>query len=65
MGIVVENITKLDQGYTKLDNVSFEVNDGDFSVLQAPTGSGKTSLLKIIARINKPTSGKIYYSILE
>ena len=61
MGIVVENVTKVHQGYKILDNVNLVVNEGDFSVLLAPTGSGKTTLLKIIAGIEKPTSGKIYY----
>ncbi len=61
MGIVIENVTKLRQGYRILNDINLEVNDGDFSVLLAPTGSGKTTLLKIIAGIEKPTSGKIYF----
>jgi len=61
MGIVVENVTKLHQGYKKLDNVNLEVNDGDFSVLLAPTGSGKTTLLRLLSGIEKPTSGRIIF----
>lgn len=61
MSIVMENVTKLHQGYKKLDNVSLEVNDGDFSVLLAPTGSGKTTLLRLLAGIEKPSSGRILF----
>jgi len=61
MGIVVENVTKLHQGYKKLDNINLEVNDGDFSVLLAPTGSGKTTLLRLLSGIEKPTSGRIIF----
>lgn len=61
MGIVIEDVTKIHQGFKLLDKVNLVVNDGDFSVLLAPTGSGKTTLLKIIAGIEKPTSGKIFY----
>lgn len=61
MGIVLENVVKRHQGYTKLDNVNLEIKEGDFSVLLAPTGSGKTTLLRILAGIEKPTSGKVYY----
>jgi glycerol transport system ATP-binding protein len=62
MGIVVENVTKLHQsGYAKLENINLEVNDGDFSVLLAPTGSGKTSLLRLLAGIERPTSGRILF----
>ena len=65
MGIVIENVTKVHQGYKILDKVNLVVNDGDFSVLLAPTGSGKTSLLKIIAGIEKPTNGRILYDDVD
>jgi len=61
MGIVVENISKSFQGKKALDNVSFEAKDGDFVTFLAPTGEGKTTLLRIIAGIERPDSGRVYF----
>jgi len=40
-----------------LDNVSLQINKGDFVVLAGPSGSGKTTLLNIIGCIDKPSHG--------
>jgi putative ABC transport system ATP-binding protein len=40
-------------------NVTFQVNKGDFIVISGPSGSGKTTLLNIIGGLNKPTNGQI------
>lgn len=61
MGIVVEELTKTVQGTTALDSISFEVNDGDFATLLGATGSGKTSLLRLIAGIDRPDSGRVFF----
>ncbi len=42
-----------------LKEVSFTVNPGEFFVIIGPNGSGKTSLIKSIAGIEKPRSGRI------
>ncbi|MBK7106615.1 MAG: ABC transporter ATP-binding protein [Ignavibacteriae bacterium] len=60
----VENISKEYKdkvGYViqLLENISFSVFKGEFVSVLAPKGSGKTSLLKIIARLENPSSGKI------
>ena len=61
MGIVVENISKSYSGNKVLDDVSFEAADGDFVTFLGPTGEGKTSLLRIIAGIERPDQGRIYF----
>jgi glycerol transport system ATP-binding protein len=61
MGIRVENISKFYEGQKVLDNISFEVNDGDSATLLAPTGEGKTTLLRIMAGVEQPDRGKIYF----
>ncbi|MBN1897401.1 MAG: ATP-binding cassette domain-containing protein, partial [Spirochaetes bacterium] len=43
----------------KLKNISFNVAQKEYFVLLGPTGSGKTSLIKCIAGLYKPTSGKV------
>lgn len=42
-----------------LNDVSFTVNRGEFFVIIGPNGSGKTSLLKSMAGIEKPQTGRI------
>ncbi len=61
MGIVVENVTKYFEGKAALDDVSLEVKDGDFTTFLAPSGQGKTTLLRLMAGIDKPDKGKLFY----
>ena len=42
-----------------VDNVSFEVADGDLVAVVGPSGSGKSSLLAVCGGLRKPTSGTI------
>jgi len=43
-----------------LDNISLEVQQGDFIGIIGPNGSGKTTLLRIILGLLKPERGKVY-----
>lgn len=58
----IENLTKLYDGRTVLNGISFEVKEGEFLSILGPSGCGKTTLLKILIGIEKATSGKIYKS---
>lgn len=44
-----------------LTDVSFQVNEGEFLCIVGPSGCGKTTLLKIIAGLLQPTSGRINF----
>lgn len=45
---------------TALDDVSFEVEEGDFVGIIGATGSGKSTLIGHMNGLNRPTSGKIF-----
>ena len=42
-----------------LDNISFDVNEGEIVAIVGPSGSGKSTLLNIISKLLKPTSGEV------
>ncbi|MGE5558157.1 MAG: ABC transporter ATP-binding protein [Bacillota bacterium] len=45
-----------------LDGVSLEVKEGDFILVQGPSGVGKSTLLSIIGCLEKPDEGEVYLS---
>lgn len=55
----VENLTKKFSSVVAVDNVSFEVAEGDFLSLIGPSGCGKTTTLRCIAGLEKPDGGRI------
>lgn len=44
-----------------LDDISFEIKEGEFFVLVGPSGSGKTTTLKLINRLIEQTEGDILF----
>lgn len=54
-----KNVSKAFGNITALEDVSFEVEDGEFVFITGPSGAGKTTLLRLILREYKPDTGSI------
>jgi sulfate transport system ATP-binding protein len=59
MTIEVQHIRKQFGQFTALDDVSLQFADGELTALLGPSGCGKTTLLRIIAGLEFPDSGKV------
>jgi ABC-type multidrug transport system ATPase subunit len=57
--IHVENLTKKFGEFVTVDDVSFDVNQGETFALLGPNGSGKSTTLKCLVGLTIPTAGKI------
>ena len=61
MTIQVNHLTKKFDDLIAVDDVSFEMEDGEFLTLVGPSGCGKTTTLRTIAGLEYPTSGTITF----
>lgn len=63
--VKLKNIVKIYRGddkktFTAVDNISIDIEPGEFVTLLGPSGCGKTTTLRMIAGFEVPTSGDIY-----
>jgi branched-chain amino acid transport system ATP-binding protein len=59
--LAVENVTMRFGGFVAIDNVSFEVKQGEILGLIGPNGSGKSTMFNVISGALKPTAGSIRF----
>lgn len=57
--LAIKSVTKSFGSVVALDDVSFDVNEGEFIFLCGPSGAGKTTLLRLILRDLLPDKGEI------
>lgn len=64
--IKVENVSfKYKNGENVLENINFEINEGEFISIVGKNGTGKSTLLSLIAGIIKPTKGTIFIDEID
>lgn len=60
----LENVYRKWRDFT-LENISLEVENGEYFIILGPSGAGKTLLLEVIAGIFFPEKGKIYWDEMD
>ena len=63
--IRIENLRKEYPGAVPLSDVSVTINDGDVISIIGPSGTGKSTLIRCINLLEKPTSGKVFLDDME
>ncbi len=61
MTLELKHVTKTVQGETHIHDVSLTCARGTLNVLLGPTLSGKTSLMRLMAGLDAPTEGKVFF----
>ncbi|ELZ75171.1 phosphonate ABC transporter ATP-binding protein [Haloferax larsenii] len=58
--VSVQNVTKRFGDTVALENISFEIPEGEFVILLGPSGAGKSTLLRILNGLSQPTEGTVH-----
>ncbi|MGX8708918.1 MAG: ABC transporter ATP-binding protein [bacterium] len=60
-GVKICNVVKRYDDFTAVNDISCDIQQGEFFTLLGPSGCGKTTLLRMIAGFNTIDGGKIYF----
>jgi len=63
--IRLEHVTVEVEGRRIIDDVSFNVREGETKVILGPSGAGKSSILKVILGLWRPDAGKVFVGDTE
>ncbi len=58
--VQLENVTKRYEDVTAVDNISMEIEDGEFVTFVGPSGCGKSTTMETVAGLTKPSDGEIF-----
>jgi ABC-type Fe3+/spermidine/putrescine transport system ATPase subunit len=61
-GVAVEHVTKRFGDVAAVDDVSFSVNRGEFCSVLGASGAGKSSVLRVLAGLERPDAGRVLIS---
>jgi len=65
MSLKLENVTQIVDGQHYINQANLNFEPGSFNVLLGRTLSGKTSLMRLIAGLDKPTSGRVLMNSID
>ena len=57
--IIAQNLTKRFGDFTAVDGVNFEVHPGEIFGFLGPNGSGKTTTIRMLLGLVRPTAGEV------
>jgi phosphonate transport system ATP-binding protein len=63
--VSVQNVTKRYGDTVAVEDISFDIADGEFVVLLGPSGAGKSTLLRLLNGLTEPTEGTIHINDRE
>ena len=58
---IARDFTRESRSYRAIDNLSLEVDEGEFVAIVGPSGCGKSTLLRILQGLIPPSSGELWY----
>ncbi|MBD3171026.1 ATP-binding cassette domain-containing protein [Candidatus Bathyarchaeota archaeon] len=59
--VELKNVTKRFDNIVAADDVNLTINDGEFFTFLGPSGCGKTTTMRLVAGLEYPTEGSIFY----
>ena len=59
--VILSGLTKRFGAVEAVENLNLEIQDKEFVTLVGPSGCGKTTTLRMVAGLEKPTSGQILF----
>ncbi|MBI5220300.1 MAG: cell division ATP-binding protein FtsE [Candidatus Liptonbacteria bacterium] len=63
--IAFQNVTKTYNGSSALEDVTFQINPGEFISLAGRSGAGKSTVIKLLVGEEKPTKGRVFFGQYE